>query len=857
MVIWIAIFIGMIGLRLGTVKLGASGLILFFLLVKTILGGPVWERPRMSLGSLSINGALEQRFYLGSLGGSPEFAFSIYLEHTLRDEVPVSEYQISQLESYVIPEGRDEVLWVQPGGVGTVFKRKEILKKEPTEIEEGWVAVERSPLSYDFLSADGWCYRYEQGGLKSLTSPTGRELFFETSGILISRIYQKTDAREVTLLEAKENELGQPEEITIGPVTHRFRYAGEEDLLAEWQSSIISFQPVTFLYDSNHLVSGVVFPGGDKLSYQWGDTSGEWQKEVDWKLPQEGDGYFLIKDNDFSYRYGISREGINLSRTDVTGVSDGFVFNPRTQRMVIRNRDGGEVARFYGVRGEEYGRLESVRDARGRESVSLTYDEKGRVETRKVPGAAPIRYEYDEQDRLTAIYRLEELNQKFEYEGESQKPSVITNALGKSTRISYNEAGQVTRYQSLDGAVYEYEYDDLGQLVVEKWPLGYQRSIERDEFNRIVKRVNLDGSETRYEFTKEGRLASTEQGGKKWDYQYDEMGLVTQLNRDGELWQKIEREKLAGVDGEVVKSVRGDGKTSIFEMDAKGNVKKETDALGNTTEYKHDELGQLAGWKDGRGVVAEFERDSFGRVSQVETEGAKPLQMAYDQTGRLTRRKTGEQDIQYRYNKEGQLRQIDYGKGETIDYEYDKYGRILVATTSQGVKTTYTWDKLDRKTSERNDIPGGVWTLVKWEYASGGRKAMVAVYQNGDDLEHRLQETRYQYDLLGRYSGILVNGEQKIWYDYEPKTRRLARKRFANGWTIDYGHHPNGRPASILAKDENGQTVKDVTYKWGDDGKLSSRILDGVLHEYEYDDLGRLTAVNKQEVGKKNENEGS
>ena len=233
--------------------------------------------------------------------------------------------------------------------------------------------------------------------------------------------------------------------------------------------------------------------------------------------------------------------------------------------------------------------------------------------------------------------------------------------------------------------------------------------------------------------------------------------------------------------------------------------------------------------------------------------------MAYDQTGRLTRRKTGEQDINYRYNKSGQLRQIDYGKGETIDYTYDSYGRILTASTSQEVKTTYTWDALDRKTSERNDIPGGVWTLVKWEYTPGGRKAMVAVYQNGDDLEHRLQETRYQYDLLGRYSGILVNGEQKIWYDYDSKTRQLTRKRFANGWTIDYGSDPNGRPASILAKDGKGNVVKDVTYQWGEDGKLASRTLDGEFHQYHYDQLGRLTAVEKQELaeqekvtGKKN-----
>ena len=115
-----------------------------------LLAGPVWQQPRMSLGSLSINGSLEQSFHLGSLSGSPEFSFPIYLEHSLRTEDPVSEYKVLQLESYVVPEGREEILWVQPGGKRTIFERKKILKELPEKLEENWTAIERSPLSFEF-----------------------------------------------------------------------------------------------------------------------------------------------------------------------------------------------------------------------------------------------------------------------------------------------------------------------------------------------------------------------------------------------------------------------------------------------------------------------------------------------------------------------------------------------------------------------------------------------------------------------------------------------------------------------------------------------------------------------------------
>ena len=183
---------------------------------------------------------------------------------------------------------------------------------------------------------------------------------------------QKTEKREVTLLTAKENELGQPDEVTIGPVTHRFRYEGEQDLLAEWQASTIAYQSVIFDYNSDELISSVTFPGGDKLVYGWGDHKRAWQQDSGLKLPDTGAGFFLVKDNRYSYQYGISREGINLSRTDVADFTDGFVYNPKTKKMIVKNRDGGEVTRFFGMRGKEYGRLESVRDARGRDCLLYT-----------------------------------------------------------------------------------------------------------------------------------------------------------------------------------------------------------------------------------------------------------------------------------------------------------------------------------------------------------------------------------------------------------------------------------------------------------------------------------------------------
>ena len=47
----------------------------------------------------------------------PSFPFPVYLEHGFRAEEPVTDYKIPQLETYVAPEGRDQILWLEPGGI--------------------------------------------------------------------------------------------------------------------------------------------------------------------------------------------------------------------------------------------------------------------------------------------------------------------------------------------------------------------------------------------------------------------------------------------------------------------------------------------------------------------------------------------------------------------------------------------------------------------------------------------------------------------------------------------------------------------------------------------------------------------
>lgn len=867
-----------------------SSLIFFFAITPllTANAGPVWDKPSLSLGALDSDGGLRQRFELGVLSGSPEFSFSIFLEHGFRAEDAITEYKIPQLETYVVPEGRGQILWLEPGGIRHLFSTEDILVNTPEKQKEPWVAIKVEAGNHEFRSNDGWIYRYEEGSIVSLTAPTGRVLRFETEGLRIRRIFQESDGKEINLLESEDNELSQPVSLRIGPDLHKFQYSETTEHLVKWHSPQMGTQTVAFAYSPKGLIETVTLPDDEKLRYTWGGREGEWQKETGFELPAKDNAAFLIADGDYKFQYGITKAGINLMRTDALDIREGFIFNPRTQQLIRKNRDGGETTEFFGIRGASENRLESARDARGRETVRMTYDEKGRALTKQTPGEAEIRFEYDDLDRITKIFRLNDLHKSYEYLGDSQKPVKVTDALGHTIEIAYTPSGQIDHYKNLDGAVYGFTYDALGQVTEELYPMGYKKTIDRDFFGRITRVKEVNGRETTYQYTAENRLASVNKNGAVWDYEYNPDGDLTRLLKDGETWQKTEREKVVSSGGSILRETDAEGDETVIHFDKNGNLVKQVDALGQKSSYNHDATGQLTGWEDSRGVVAEFERDAIGRVAGVDT-GDSTLKMKYDPTGRIRQRKTGEQEIQYKYCPAGRLLQIDYGKGQTIDYTYDSYGRILTALTGQGVKTTYTWNALDYKTSERTDLPGGNWTLLTWTYTPGGKKQSVAVW-SGDltvpgfskstsskignqksSIENPsssspiadpqspiaapaaspaaspLQKTTYRYDALDRYTGIFVDGEQKIWYEYDPTSLLLTTKRFWNGWQIAYTHHPDGHPKTLLATDGEGKTIKQVAYTWSPEGKLTQRIIDGVEQTYQYDKLGRLTEVINKE----------
>lgn len=803
-------------------KLITTTFCLIALLFHVLEASPLWNPPAQNLGSLGADGGLHRQLPVGQLRGSEEFSFPITLQHRMQRNQGgfsvVSEWYIPQLSSFVAPQGRNDIVWVEPGGAVHRFAKKNLQKRAKQPLPRGWTAVDEGNANYSFHSQDGWVYSYEKGLLKSLTAPSGRKMDFETDGGRITKISQKSERQKMDLLSAKYDAEGKPTEITIGQTTHRFAYDKTTKLLGSWEASSRPKHPLLFQYE-DRLLNAIRLPDGRIENYKWEKERALLGKQFkDLKIPRDAAPAILIADDDYLYRFGLNDNGINLIRQDKIGRIDYLIFNPRTGEKIVRDAAGGENIFIWNGEREKTGAglLKEVRSPDGRPLVQYQYDKYGRISARKQAGNVTEIFEYDDEGRLIGSGRPGQKLKTFEYEKNARKPSKITDALGGTEFFEYNNAGQVTRYKDKRDAVHKFRYDDFGRLIEREYPYGHTIRFKFDGNGQLTERISPDGSVTLYEYDVQGRLTGTKNKWETSNLTYDDLGRVQQVSANGSPVFVVERTPTSG--GERIAVTGPDGKVRTREVDERGKILKEIDPLGQEIEVNYDPAGQLTGWTDPRGVEATLKRDETGNVTGISDSLGNETSMNYDPAGRLRNRQTEEQSVAYRYDREGRVRDVRYAPKEQVKYKYDDYGRITEAATTEAT-TTYAYDALDRVIGEQQLLPGGRKVIIIYEYTPAGDRSMIKTL----GADGQSETTRYKYDQLGRVIEISTNGVKQMVYRYDPQTARLADKWLVDGTRMSHVYDERGRLQSITFFNTENTILKVVHYGWDERGQLRSR----------------------------------
>ena len=363
-----------------------------------------------------------------------------------------------------------------------------------------------------------------------------------------------------------------------------------------------------------------------------------------------------------------------------------------------------------------------------------------------------------------------------------------------------------------------YSYDNNGNLLTTKDPLGHQTGNIYDALNRLTQVLDPNLGTTTYAYDNANNLTQvTDPRGNATAYIYDGLNNLTKL-------------------------VSPDTGTTSNTYDAAGNLLTRTDARGAIATYNYDVLNrvtQIVYSKSGSPSETQvFAYDSGanakGRLSAV-TDSAAVTSWTYDSQGRVASKSqqvgSVSRTLTYGYNAAGQLTTITTASGQQIGYGYinNRVSSITINGTNLlygantkpfGALAAWHWGN-GLYTFRDHDTDG---RLVDWEFRNG--TSILRKNQSFDaasritavaDPNNAAASQSYQYDALDRLTqaqtGSPVTHTQQFTYD--SLGNRVSSTVDGAAATLTYAFGSNQLQTMIGAVSVgylNGATAFSFTY---------------------------------------------
>lgn len=422
------------------------------------------------------------------------------------------------------------------------------------------------------------------------------------------------------------------------------------------------------------------------------------------------------------------------------------------------------------------------------DTTTHTYDSRGnRLSTTNALGHATTYSDHDASGRVLSV----------------------TDSNGLTTELAYHSRGWLTRstVKTPEGPdqVTEYDYDAVGQLVGMTLPNGATMHFDYDAARRLVGVSNGQG--------------------ERIEYTLDAAGNRTQetiLDSTGTLRYSVSR--------------------------AYDELSRIMDILGNNDQHEHrdyDVNDNPTVITDGRTHTTEQQYDALDRVSQVFDPALGETHYTYnsqDQINSVT--DPAGLTTHYRYDGLGNLVEVTSPDTGTTTHEYDAAGNRTRTTDNQGVVSEYSYDALNRLVAahypdqpeynvqyhydETENGNHGIGRLTGLTDASGHTAyrydPLGQVIEKQTTVENLTLTVQYQYDLMGRVSGIT----------------------YPSGRQIEIERDPQGRPDRILAQPTAGAALQPLMEqaRYLPFGPIKEYTYgNGLIHQRAYDQDYRLTQL--------------
>jgi YD repeat-containing protein len=392
-----------------------------------------------------------------------------------------------------------------------------------------------------------------------------------------------------------------------------------------------------------------------------------------------------------------------------------------------------------------------------------TYDAVGNVLTMTDRLSHTTTYAYDNLYRLTSVTNANSEETAYTYDAVGNRLT-LTDPEDNTTTWTYDNLNRVLTDTNELSDSRSFEYDAVGNLVEKTDRLGRVTEYVYDNLYRRTSEVWKDGMSTvrtlSFTYDLAGQLLSASDPAADYDYVYDGLGRVTEIETDI------------------------DGLTPLISYAQAYN------AVGNRTS-----LAVELGANDD--FLNSYTYDNLQRLTSVTQE---------TQSGGNT---VASKRVDFAYNALGQFTDLDrYASLDTSEFvantafTYDLANRLTSLQHTQGLTALagydYTYDAAGRFTSIDSLLDG----LTEYTHDNAGQLT---------DADHAsITDEAYEYDDNGNrvMSGYVVGANNRIStdgvfdFEYDDEGNMVAKEEISSGERTEYEWDHRNRLVRIVSKDE-------------------------------------------------------
>ena len=313
-----------------------------------------------------------------------------------------------------------------------------------------------------------------------------------------------------------------------------------------------------------------------------------------------------------------------------------YTYHPDGKRASMENQLGYRINYYY----DSLGRLEILTDESNEEIVHYEYDNAGRMKRKTLGNGVYTTYVYDAAGQLLVLANY-----------------MTDNSFLSVFEYSYDQRGRRKSMNTLDG-LWEYDYDDIGQLIGWKDPEGNEVRFEYDPLgNRITE-------------TKNGIVTNYRTNGLN---QYTQVGdTIYTYDADGNMVKEISLES-------TINYIFNEENKLVEILSPDNHLRFIYNALGDLAQQDIDDVKQnlindpigfhnLVSIYNQEGIIDTWYNHGYGLVSE-ERNGTNNY-YSYDSSGNVVNKHNGLLSIinQYNYKPFGELDNTVYPHDLSFSY---------------------------------------------------------------------------------------------------------------------------------------------------------------------------------------------